>query len=183
MVAARPINETRDSVWQRWMVASAEVHRRYFDAMDEGGDAFAFNERASVSVLVAGAERASMITLAEFMTAKGGSSSCKHRSDLYLYDPSSDQDWGIEFKQAWRGVDDAYAKLEVAKSDAMQLGDDCGEPCFGVVISLWDKPHEKRRAILDAFHTDLKRSDLFFFEFGDNYDPGCAAIILGQCSY
>lgn len=73
--------ETRDSVWQRWMEAASQVHRRYFEACD-GDDAFAYNERASVGVLVAGAERASMITLEEFMTAKGGSTSSKHRCDL-----------------------------------------------------------------------------------------------------
>ena len=171
------------TTWHRWLMATRDVHRRYFNAMGDSDDPFAHNERASMGTLIAGAERAGMVTLSEYPTNKNASSgTARHRCDLYLYDEKSGDEWGFEFKQSWYGVKDTLNKLEEARRDALELSrDDCGTRAFGTVASLYSYDLDERGEIITELYRELNNRGVDLFEIGEEYNSGVAVVLLGIC--
>ncbi len=105
-------NFAEAKIWQPWMEAAASVARKLmeFNEVDnEDGesvqyDPFGYNEAASVSLLVAAAERIGMVSLAEYVTRKSHKDKRRKdrngRTDLWLCD-ANDKHWEFEFKQPY----------------------------------------------------------------------------------
>lgn len=138
----RPMAYLTDTVWKKWIDSTAEVYVKYRDYCDvasdiEGcDDPFSYNERASVSVLVAGAERAGLISLAEFAFAKAkAGQDFKGFCDLWITDPERNKEWFFEFKQVHSAridkVDDA---IKAAINEASAIPYNGEGRCFGVFI-------------------------------------------------
>lgn len=124
--------------WNKWISSIDKLVKRYSDV---DFDLFAYNETASVSLLVAVAVDAKMIALAEFISNKLHPNDRRikvtGRCDFWLYD--SFYSWAFEFKQKhYLGGDHKTSTilgwLEQAYNDALSLPKNQGYKRFGGLI-------------------------------------------------
>jgi hypothetical protein len=166
-----------DRIWLQWMQAAQEVYSRFTDRdAEDVDDPFSYNERASVGVLVSAAERAGLMSMAEFCTHKGDKNdgNMTHRCDLWIADQDWSHEWAFEFKQVWaydpKGV---LAGLKAARQDAEKLQEDSvGKRAYGVIVSFGqvsDAPASRRDAAIEALRDFIYKdlaSEYFVHEFG-----------------
>lgn len=112
----------------RILTSVDSIEQQYFDANADSNDALlAYNEMASVSVLVGAANRLGMLALAEYITKKRcwydrrRNADIRSRADLWIQD--DDVHYGVEFKQDFHfsGADRLRVRLQEALEDASCL--------------------------------------------------------------
>jgi hypothetical protein len=130
---------------------------------EEGDDPFAYNETASVSLLVAAATRIDALSLAEFsFTKKGikdGRTRSNGRADFWMRMPKG-RAWSFEFKQITSGaitakrIRDQMKAANTCASKLLRYGTE--HVAAGLIVPLYYVDREQRgvaRECLDAFKT------------------------------
>lgn len=98
-------------IWQDWLNSVAHIsnkHMKFDEYCENGGkcypvNPFSYNETASVSILVAAAQLAGMVAIADYVTLKaakdGGKKDRYGRADLWLCYCANNKHWEFEFKR------------------------------------------------------------------------------------
>lgn len=148
------------SLWHEWL-SMAAVLTKHFDEVSQE-DPFAFNETASVSILVAASVKAGMLAISDYSAKKrskiDGRVRSKGRVDLWLW--SQKRTWAIEFKQ-WMpekrvpSFSELLKLLQSARRDANLVAKDEAKFRYGALLipTYW----------IDADHADALRERLLEF--------------------